>query len=97
MGIWQSLCWYHRGPVALGTAAGTFSTLLRDQAAVDAAVVGTPAVVGSDGVEIPVAFLNSEIRAHGPPGFARAHNNQCNVEMASRVSRRNGRARVAEL
>ena len=44
------------GPVALGPAAGTFTTLLRDQAAVAAAVVGTPAVVGRDGVAIPVAF-----------------------------------------
>ena len=59
---WNKRCSLHAGPVALGPAAGTFTTLLRDQAAVDAAVVGTPAVVGSGGVGIPVALLNSEIR-----------------------------------
>ena len=74
MGIWQSLCWYHRGPVALGTAAGTFCTLLRDQAAVVAAVVGTPAVVGRDGVAIPMAFLNSDIRGYVSPQGHRTTN-----------------------
>ena len=62
MDSWNYACWKHDGPVALGPAVGTCTTLLRDQAAVAAAVVGTPAVVGSDGVAIPVAFLNSEIR-----------------------------------
>ena len=64
MGTWNPLCWFQNGPVALGPAAGTFTTLLRDQAAVAAAVVGTPAVLGSDGVAIPVAFLNSDIRGY---------------------------------
>ena len=61
---WNKVCWLHDGPVALAPAAGTFTTLLRDQAAVAAAVVGTPAVLGSDGVAIPVAFLNSDIRGY---------------------------------
>ena len=64
---WNKRCSLHVGPVALGSAAGTFTTLLRDQTAVDTAVVGTPAVVGKDGVAIPVAFLNSEIRDYVSP------------------------------
>ena len=64
LNLWQERCWQRLGPVALGTSAGTFKTLLGEQTAVDTAVVGTPAVVEHDGVVIPVAFLNSEIRAH---------------------------------
>ena len=64
LNLWQERCWQRLGPVALGTSAGTFKTLLEDQTAVDTAVVGTPAVVGNDGVAIPVAFLNSDVRGY---------------------------------
>ena len=65
METWNPVRYYVRkGPVALGPSAGTFQTLLPDPPAVAAAVVGTPAVVGTNGEQIPVAFLNSEIRTY---------------------------------
>ena len=50
------------GPEALGPAAGTFRTVLEDDAAVAAATVGTIAVVGPEGEQISVMITNSEIR-----------------------------------
>ena len=50
------------GPVALGPAADSFESLFSGAAEESAAVVGQLAVVGSEGAEIPVAILNSEIK-----------------------------------
>ena len=55
---WKHMCFMHVGPAALGPSAGKFNTLLLGPAAVAAAVVGHPAVVGPEGEQIPVALLN---------------------------------------
>ena len=50
------------GPIGLGPAAGLFQSLLVNEAAEEAAVVGQPAVAGPDGACIPVAITNSELK-----------------------------------
>ena len=57
-------CYSHPvdGPEALGPAAGTFRTVLEDDAAVAAAAVGTIAVMGPEGEQIGVMITNSQIR-----------------------------------
>ena len=52
------------GPVGLGPFVGLFESLLGDEAAEEAAVVGQPAVVGPDGASIPVAITvtNAELK-----------------------------------
>ena len=62
--IWRMNTCVCVGPTALAPHAGQFTTLLVDAAAVDAAVVGQPAVVGPDGIRIPVAILNSELQGY---------------------------------
>ena len=55
------------GPEALGPAAGTFHTALLDDAAVAAATVGQPAVVGPNGENIAVAITRDQLRTYVPP------------------------------
>ena len=50
------------GPVALGPCEGMFQSLLTAEAAVTEAVVGQPAVVGPNGVEIQVAVFNATVQ-----------------------------------
>jgi len=59
--------WPVAGPEALGTAAGTFTSVLLDDAAVAAATVGTIAVVGPNGENIPVAITRDQLRTYVPP------------------------------
>ena len=59
----ECYAWPVKGPEALGPAAGTFRSVLEDNAAVAAANVGTIAVVGPDGEEIPIAMTNAEVQA----------------------------------
>ena len=58
--------WPVEGPEALGPAAGTFHTVLGDDAAVAAATVGAIAVVGPNGENIPVAITRDQLRAYVP-------------------------------
>ena len=55
------------GPEALGAAAGTFTSVLLDDAAVAAATVGQPAVVGPNGESIAVAITRDQLRTYVPP------------------------------
>ena len=52
-----------KGPQSLGPAAGTFTTLLESDPAIAEAQLGQPAVVGQDGVVIPVVITNKQIKA----------------------------------
>ena len=61
---WMPLCRECVGPASLGRNAGKFKTLLTDANAVATARIGLPAVVGPDGVEIPVKFLNLDLRCY---------------------------------
>jgi hypothetical protein len=54
------------GPEAFGPAAGTFRTLLTDEAAVAAAVTGDIAVVCPGGFQIPIAMTNDEVKNYDP-------------------------------
>ena len=62
LSTWKPACWECVGPVSLGRNAGKFKTLLTDPDAVAAARIGQPTVVGPDGVEIPVKFLNQDLK-----------------------------------
>ena len=66
-GTWKPACRECAGPTSLGRNAGKFKTLLTDLNAVATARVGQPAVVGPDGVEIPVKFLNQDLRTYVTP------------------------------
>ena len=70
----ECYAWPVKGPEALGPAAGTFRSVLEDDAAVAAANVGTIAVVGPDGEEIPIAMTNAEVMAYAPTQGHKASN-----------------------
>ena len=56
------------GPEALGPAATSFASLLQDDAAVAAAVVGEIAVTGPQGEQIPIAITNAEVKNYDTQG-----------------------------
>ena len=65
--IEECYAWPVEGPEALGPAAGKFRSVLTDNVAVAAAVVGTIAVVGPDGEKIPITMTNAEVKAYATP------------------------------
>ena len=66
--------WLVEGPEALGPAAGTFPSVLEDDAAVAAAKVGAIAVMVPNGEKIPIAMTNAEVRAYATTQGHKASN-----------------------
>ena len=50
------------GPWALGLNAGSFRSVLVEEAAVAAATTGTVAVIGPSGEEMPIVMTNKEVK-----------------------------------